>query len=126
MSRKFTLMERVFESALVEEKERLDTSLTWTRTIKRLLPEEARGVEHGEPAMATPRERREREQMADVKAALKRLDDGAYGRCELCGEPIELCTLLEMPWTRYCSSCLADTPTAPSSGLAPPVLHPVS
>lgn len=118
MSRVFTLMERVFEAALVEEKQRLDTNLTWIRTTIRLLSVEVGGVEGGEPQqLATRHERREREQMADVKAALKRLDEGGYGRCELCSEPIELSSLLEVPWTRFCADCLAtDAPRIAPSG----------
>lgn len=125
MSRMFTLMERVFEAALVEEKERLDTNLNWIRTSIRLLSEEGGGVEGGEPhQLATRHERREREQMADVKAALKRLDEGGYGRCELCAEPIELSSLLEVPWTRFCADCLATatpgiSPSGDGSAFAP-------
>ena len=108
MSRVFTLMERVFEAALVEEKERLDTNLTWIRTSIRLLSGQGSGVEGGEPQqLASRHECQEREQMADVKAALKRLDEGGYGCCELCAEPIELSSLLEVPWTRFCADCLA-------------------
>ena len=43
-----------------------------------------------------------REQLADVTAALGRLDDGTYGRCEVCGKEIAAPRLEAMPATRYC------------------------
>ena len=43
-----------------------------------------------------------REQLADVTAALGRLDDGSYGRCEECGAEIAAARLEAMPATRYC------------------------
>jgi len=119
MSRVLSLMERVFESALEEERQRLDVSLNWSKSIKRLMLEDA-GTFVGEqagPEWLTRRELRERDLMAEVKAALKRLDEGKYGHCDLCREPIELDHLLEVPWARYCAGCLADSGvlTAPIS-----------
>ncbi|MCB0963423.1 MAG: TraR/DksA C4-type zinc finger protein [Acidimicrobiales bacterium] len=43
-----------------------------------------------------------KEQLADVTAALGRLDDGSYGRCEVCGAEIAAARLEAMPATRYC------------------------
>jgi RNA polymerase-binding transcription factor DksA len=41
--------------------------------------------------------------LADVDAALRRLDDGSYGRCELCGGPIDDTRLSALPATRTCA-----------------------
>jgi DnaK suppressor protein len=38
----------------------------------------------------------------DVDAALRRLDDGTYGRCEACGQPIGEQRLAAFPAARYC------------------------
>lgn len=38
----------------------------------------------------------------DVDAALARLDEGTYGRCEACGEPIGADRLSAFPAARYC------------------------
>ena len=42
------------------------------------------------------------EQLDDVEAALRKLDDGTYGACEKCGGPIGESRLEAMPATRFC------------------------
>jgi RNA polymerase-binding transcription factor DksA len=42
------------------------------------------------------------EQLRDVQGALKRLDDGTYGRCEICGKDIGDERLRARPEARYC------------------------
>jgi len=42
------------------------------------------------------------EQLDDVEHALRRLDEGTYGTCETCGEPIADARLEAMPATRFC------------------------
>ena len=41
-------------------------------------------------------------ELADVERALSRLDDGTYGTCEACGEPIGDARLDAMPAARLC------------------------
>lgn len=41
-------------------------------------------------------------QLADIEAALAKLDDGSYGTCETCGDPIAEARLEAMPATRFC------------------------
>lgn len=43
-----------------------------------------------------------REQLDDVEAALKALDEGRYGLCEICERPIAEARLEAMPTTRRC------------------------
>ena len=43
-----------------------------------------------------------RHQLAEVDAALARLDDGSYGRCEVCGEPVPPARLEARPTARTC------------------------
>lgn len=38
----------------------------------------------------------------EIDAALARIDDGTYGICENCGEPIPEDRLRAIPWTRLC------------------------
>jgi len=40
--------------------------------------------------------------LEQVRAALRRIEDGTFGRCAVDGEPIELKRLDAMPWTPYC------------------------
>ncbi|MFJ6212850.1 TraR/DksA family transcriptional regulator [Streptomyces sp. NPDC092296] len=41
----------------------------------------------------------------DVEAALERMDDGSFGRCELCTRPVEQARLEIVPQARYCVRC---------------------
>ena len=41
-------------------------------------------------------------ELADVEHALRRLDEGTYGTCEVCGKPIPDERLEAMPATRLC------------------------
>ncbi len=40
--------------------------------------------------------------LQQVRAALKRIDDGSYGQCIDCGRTIQLPRLEAVPWTPYC------------------------
>jgi len=40
--------------------------------------------------------------LAAIDAALKRIDDGTYGRCERCGNQIEPERLDALPWATLC------------------------
>ena len=40
--------------------------------------------------------------LAEVDAALQRIEDGRYGICEGCGKPIGDERLAAIPWTRLC------------------------
>ena len=42
------------------------------------------------------------EQLDDVEAALRKLDEGTYGQCETCEQPIGDARLEAMPATRFC------------------------
>jgi DnaK suppressor protein len=40
--------------------------------------------------------------LAEVRAALRRIDDGTYGTCVVDGGPIDANRLESVPWTPYC------------------------
>jgi DnaK suppressor protein len=46
-----------------------------------------------------------REHLSQVDAALRRLNDGDYGRCERCGEPIAAGRLEARPTATTCIKC---------------------
>jgi RNA polymerase-binding transcription factor DksA len=43
--------------------------------------------------------------LAEIAAALERLKDGSFGRCEECQASIPRTRLKELPYTRYCVQC---------------------
>lgn len=43
--------------------------------------------------------------LADIDAALKRIEDGAYGICSNCGKPISSERLEARPWATLCIDC---------------------
>ena len=40
-----------------------------------------------------------------IEEALRRIDEGTYGVCRDCGEPIASARLEAIPWTRVCIAC---------------------
>ena len=47
----------------------------------------------------------EEQLLTEVRAALARLDDGAFGRCEKCGRAIPKSRLDAVPYARHCIRC---------------------
>lgn len=56
-------------------------------------------------AVEAAEEERDRAEMSDVLAALRRLDTGTYGDCEACGQAIPMQRLLAQPAARRCAPC---------------------
>lgn len=48
---------------------------------------------------------RESKLLAQVRGALRRIDEGAFGVCMHCEEDISPRRLIAVPWTPYCISC---------------------
>ncbi len=44
-------------------------------------------------------------ELAQIKGAYRRMEEGTYGLCELCGEKIREARLEIMPYTARCSEC---------------------
>ena len=47
----------------------------------------------------------DRRLLRDVVSALQKLEDGAFGACERCGEAISEKRLEALPFARYCIDC---------------------
>lgn len=45
--------------------------------------------------------------LAQVNAALERMDDGTYGQCQRCGRSIAAARLEAFPYVAYCIECQA-------------------
>lgn len=48
---------------------------------------------------------RQQQLLAEIEAALARIDGGIFGECETCGESISARRLQALPWARFCLSC---------------------
>jgi len=89
-------------------------------------------VEEGQRHLLTNLDGRERETLGEIDAALRRIKDGTYGRCEQCRAPISRARLQAVPTARFCtagaeaeldtSAPAADTSDEdiPRSGPVPP------
>ncbi len=49
-----------------------------------------------------------RQELEAIEEALQRLENGAYGLCEVCGQPIEPRRLEIMPETPLCRNCMSQ------------------
>lgn len=47
-------------------------------------------------------------EIAKIRAALKRMEDGTYGICVRCGDPISEARLDVLPFTPLCKDCAAE------------------
>jgi DnaK suppressor protein len=47
----------------------------------------------------------ERQMVLQIEAALRRMDDGVYGRCANCGNTINMRRLEAVPYARFCIDC---------------------
>jgi len=83
---------------------------------RRLLALEARADTGPDVDRATPIDaqgvqgalgEQERRELAEIDAALERLERHAFGTCESCGEPISPKRLEAIPETRVCLACSA-------------------
>ena len=52
-------------------------------------------------------EKRIREQLADIEHALRKFEEGTYGLCDSCGQPIDPARLEALPQATLCMSCKA-------------------
>ncbi|WP_349431882.1 TraR/DksA C4-type zinc finger protein [Methylomarinum sp. Ch1-1] len=49
-----------------------------------------------------------REEIAQVKQAISRIDSGTYGICLICGSPIKKARLKAMPYSSRCMHCAQE------------------
>ena len=60
-------------------------------------------------------EKRIRDQLAEVEQALNKFENGTYGRCDSCGQPIDPARLEALPQALLCLSCKAKNAKGKSS-----------
>jgi RNA polymerase-binding transcription factor len=56
-------------------------------------------------ALAVSHFDRESHQLREARCALRRIQEGAFGICEECGEDIHFKRLRAVPWTAFCIDC---------------------
>jgi RNA polymerase-binding transcription factor len=47
----------------------------------------------------------ERATLLQIENALRRMDEGIYGKCSNCGQSINILRLEAVPWARFCIDC---------------------
>lgn len=97
-----TLSERLDE--LAERAARIEAELR--EPVDDDAMEQAIEREDDEPAEAV--ERAALEEIVEINAALRRLDQGVYGRCLSCGGPIAFARLRAMPSAALCIACASN------------------
>jgi RNA polymerase-binding transcription factor DksA len=55
--------------------------------------------------------------LSETRAALARMENGSFGRCESCDKKIAVERLKAMPYTRYCVSCAELNVNAPAMNI---------
>ena len=97
-----------------EEEGDVGDEAAWARLLSGLLRDSGDGAGQDQADLgATSFERdheltvlnHEREKLAQIDRALARIDDGTYGVCESCGNPIGKMRLMAFPRATLCLSC---------------------
>lgn len=97
---------------LVERRDRIERH---TRHRDEPLPpdfaEQAVELENGETLVALDRE--VNAELREIDRALRRIEDGSFGECTTCGEPISEQRLAALPYTSLCIDCANSAQSAP-------------
>ena len=108
---------KLLRSRLEAEKKRLIEELEQSRASVRPADERREGSPFGkreEEATETQElekrlalEKRTRDQLTEVGHALHKFEEGTYGSCDVCGQPIDPARLEALPQASLCLSCKA-------------------
>ena len=107
----------ILRSRLESERKRLAEELEQLRANVRPADERREGSPFGkreEEAAETLElekrltlEKRIRDQLAEVEHTLRKFEEGTYGLCDSCGQPIDPARLEALPQANLCLSCKA-------------------
>jgi len=103
---------------LTEELEQLTVSLRPANERREGSPfgkREEEATESFELEKRLALEKRIRDQLADVEHALQKFEQGTYGLCEGCGQPIDPARLEALPQAKLCLNCKAKDAKGKSS-----------
>jgi DnaK suppressor protein len=100
---------------MMDQKERLRQELDETlaeikRLDQRLEGKGDYGLGKGDPSiyeweMCLALKQRAESKARSLEAALRKAEEGDYGRCEVCGQPIDPARLAILPHTKRCITC---------------------
>jgi len=113
MTTGFNLLHSRLESEqkhLIEQLEQLKASIRPAEVRREGSPFGKREEEATESLELEKRlalEKRVREQLAEVSHALHKFEEGTYGLCDSCGQPIDPARLEALPQANLCLSCKA-------------------
>jgi RNA polymerase-binding protein DksA len=107
---------RAFRAKLEEERARLTNAVEFLErenpgSLEDELGEVAAGNDNHLGDLATATYDRELDEgleegvqqtLGDIDLALRKIEDGTYGMCEVCGKPIGADRLAAIPWARLC------------------------
>jgi DnaK suppressor protein len=109
---------KLLRSRLVSEKKRLTEQLEQIKASLRPVDERREGSPFGkreeeatealELEKRLALEKRLRQQLADVEHALHKFEEGTYGLCDACGQPIDPARLEALPQATLCLTCKAQ------------------
>jgi len=112
-----TIVFNLLRSRLEQEQKRLTEELEQLRASKRPTSERREGSPFGkreeeatesfELEKRLALEKRIKDQLADIEHALHKFDEGTYGLCDNCGQPIDPARLEALPQANLCLSCKA-------------------
>ena len=108
-----------FKTRLLDERERTQKAIAYLHEEKRGTTEDeshelSGGADNHLADIATNTydreldstlEESEEQHLDHIDAALKRIEEGTYGTCENCGQPIGIERLEAMPWVTLCIDC---------------------
>jgi hypothetical protein len=89
--------------------------LTRRRLLRRAggpAPAPAGGHWFDTEALPEPAGDETRRELAEIEAALQRIEQGSYGTCQACGGPMGLQRMRASPEARYCLGCSGQRPEA--------------
>jgi len=110
------------QKRLVEELEQLEASTRPAEVRREGSPfgkREEEAAETQELENQLVQENRIKEQLALVEHALRKFEEGTYGLCENCGQPIDPARLEALPQARRCISCKAQQAKDEKSKISP-------
>ena len=98
------------QKRLIEELEQLKANIRPPDERREGSPFGKREEEATETAELEKRlalEKRTRELLAEIEHTLGKFDQGTYGLCDICGQPIDVARLEALPQANQCLSCKA-------------------